>query len=60
MGSICVQGGKIKAVKVFGPFSSVNLFEFFQDFRGIIYYPQTVDACIPGDSITVLLKMFGN
>ena len=57
MGNICVQGGKIEAVKVFGPSSSIN---FFQDFRSITYYPKTVDAYVPGDSITVLLKMFGN
>ena len=36
MGNIRVQGGKIEAVKVFGPFGSVDLFEFLQDFRGII------------------------
>ena len=35
-------------------------FEFLQDFRGIVYYQKTVDACVTGDSITVLLKMFGN
>ena len=60
MGNVCVQGGKIEAVKVFGPFGSIDLFEFLEDFRGIIYYPKTVDACISGDFITVLLKMLVN
>ena len=46
MGSVGVQGGKIKAVKMFGPLGSINLFKgFFQDFRGIIDYPKTVHAC---------------
>ena len=55
MGNVCVQCGKIEAVKVFG---SLGFVDFFRTSVALyINYPKTVDACIPGDSFTLL---FGN
>ena len=50
IGNICVQGGKNEAVKVFGPFGSVDLFEFFSTSVALSI---TVDTWVPSDSISV-------
>ena len=49
VGYVCVEGGKIEAIKVFSALDSIYFFEFFQDFRCITNNPKTIDACISGN-----------
>ena len=57
---VSVKSGKIKAIKMPGSLGSVYSFWFFQDFRGIIDDPKTIDTCISRDPFAVLFKMRGN
>ena len=57
---ISVKSGKIKDIKMPDSLGSVYFFLVFQDFRGIIDDPKTIDACISRDPFAVLFKMRGN